>query len=111
MHMISVFRPENPADLALAESLLFSSDIPCFVHNRHVSSVLPGVQIGHVNDCAILVPEALADEAREILKIFVPDTSPQSGFWQTIRVVAEFLVFGWFVPAWRRLPKSCDKSR
>lgn len=124
MAMISVFRPENPADLALAESMLTSNNIPCFVHNRHVSGLFPGIQIESYTDCSIMVPEEAASEAIELLKLMgeatyidevieegetadgdtaedaeisTQDAPPHSGFWQKIRAIAGLGVFG--IPA------------
>jgi hypothetical protein len=118
MTMIPLYRPGNPADLALAESLLIASDIPYFVHNHHFSGLYPGVQVELYNVCTIMVPEVAASEAHEVLQDLgnaPPDTvatpiadnikpettnvAPGPGFLQILRMVAECFLCGWFVPA------------
>jgi hypothetical protein len=113
MTMIPIHRFDNPADLALAESMLEANNIPCFAHNRHFSGLYPGVQIELYNVCTLMVPQAAADEARVILQDLLavsPDATsetvqgspaapaPRPGFRQIMRMVLEFFMFGWFIP-------------
>jgi hypothetical protein len=65
--MTPIYHPDNPVDLALAESLLNACDIPYFVHNRHFGSLYPGVQIDLLTTQTIMVADECAAEAKEIL--------------------------------------------
>ena len=65
--MTPIYRPENPADLALAESILLAEGIPYFVHNRHFGGLYPGVSIGLFNVVTVMVPEAELLRAHEAL--------------------------------------------
>jgi len=102
--MVPIYRPDNLGNLALAESILSSEDIPYFVHNRHFGGLYPGVQIGLYNVMTVMVPEADLLRAREALAMLstTEQESPRasrSSPRQIFRMVFETLVFGWFIPA------------
>jgi hypothetical protein len=112
--MIPIYRPDNPVDLALAESLLIAEDIPYFVHNKHFGGLYPGVQIELLNARTVMVPEAAALRAREVLAVLLtveqepPPVSPRPrlSLGQIFRMLFEAVVFGWFFPAKRRRKDS-----
>jgi hypothetical protein len=112
MHMLAVCCPDNPADLALAESLLAAEGISYFVHNRHFSGLFPGVQIRLYNVSTVMVPEADLLRSREVLADLLMAIEPESpqaavsrpriSMGHKFRMVLEFLFFGRFVPPQRR---------
>ncbi|MDR0477158.1 MAG: DUF2007 domain-containing protein [Desulfobulbaceae bacterium] len=119
--MIPIYQPDNPADLALAESLLMAEGIPYFVHNRNFGDLYPGVQIGLpnvkiglYNVRTFMVREEDAVRAREVLATLltseqesVPISRPRPSFWQIVRMVFEVIFCGWFIPA---TPRRRDKE-
>jgi len=77
--MVPVYRPDNPVDLALAESLLAAENIPYFVHNRYFSGLYSSAQIDNFIGATIMVPEAGLSQAREALADLLTDEqSPPS---------------------------------
>ncbi|MCL2297054.1 MAG: DUF2007 domain-containing protein [Proteobacteria bacterium] len=116
--MIPIYRPDNPVDLALAESLLTAEDIPYFVHNKHLGGLFPGVQIELLNARTVMVPETEASRAREVLADLMtveqepPPTSPRPrlSLGQIFRMLFEVVVFGWFFPAKRRRKDNDDTN-
>jgi hypothetical protein len=108
-HMVPVYKPENPVELALAECELEACGIPYFVHNRGFGGLYPGVQIDLHNVRTIMVPEAAVEDAREVLARFIqpPAESPAeaplpvSG-WHKLRMVTEALLGFPVVPPPRR---------
>ena len=80
--------------------------IPYFVHNDHFGSLKPGPRIDMFNSKTVMVPEAHHARATELLTNFLdnikqgepePFKSPYS-LLDKIRMVAEALAFGWFIP-------------
>ncbi|MDR0770521.1 MAG: DUF2007 domain-containing protein [Burkholderiales bacterium] len=116
--MIPIHRPDHPVDLALAESLLIAEGIPYFVHNKHFGGLYPGVQIELLNARTVMVPEAEALRAREVLADLLtaepepPPTSPRPRFslGQIFRMLFEAVAFGWFFPAKRRRKDDDTKT-
>lgn len=107
--MVPVFKPQDPVELALVESALEAHGIPYFVHNRGFGSLYPGPQIAHYNDRTVMVPESAVEAAREVLAQFhdptetsAPEEAPKSSAWDKVRVIAEALLGGWFVPRSKR---------
>ena len=106
--MVPIYKPENGVELALAESLLEAHGIPYFVHNGGFGGLYPGMQIDLYNVRTIMVPEAAAEDARDLLTHFLngddeaapadPAEKPRSSAWDRIRLVVELLVCGWCVP-------------
>lgn len=110
--MIPIYQPENSIKLALAESVLEAYGVPYFVHNGGFGSLYPGPQIELYNVRTIMVPEEAVDIARELLAKFIEEGSkeveekeveeknmmrPSSRFYY-IRLIAETLLVGWFIP-------------
>ncbi len=108
--MVPVYRPDNPVDLALAESLLTAEGIPYFVHNRHFGGLYPGMQVELLNARTVMVAEADLPRSREVLADLLtvepepPPASPRPRLspGQIFRMFFEAVVFGWFFPAKRR---------
>ena len=101
MALIRVFTPQTESELAVASALLEAHEIPVYVHNRHLGSLLPGLQINAYNTQSLMVPEERVEDAVELLAEFraAPATAPVSlPLRDKIRVIFETLLFGWFVP-------------
>ncbi|MDR2017135.1 MAG: DUF2007 domain-containing protein [Burkholderiales bacterium] len=108
--MIPIYRPDNPVDLALAESLLMAEGVFYFVHNKDFGGLYPGAQIELFNVRTVMVPEEDVLRAREVLADLLtaeqepPSVSPRPRFsiGQVFRMLFEAVAFGWFFPAKRR---------
>jgi hypothetical protein len=104
MSLVAVGWPNTQSEMVVMASLLDANGIPHFVHGAAFASVLPGVQIGSYNTRTIFVPESAAQEAADLLSVFkatpseiqAAKTTPR-GFFGWLRMIAEVLVFGWFV--------------
>lgn len=79
-------------------ALLRAHEIPAFLHNGHIASVLPGVMIGGYNTQSVMVPEECAADANELVVNFRTAPSP-AGDSSVGRNALELLFFWWFVPA------------
>ncbi|MDR2173090.1 MAG: DUF2007 domain-containing protein [Burkholderiales bacterium] len=114
--MVPIYRPDNPIDLALAESLLIAEGIPYFVHNRHFGGLFPGVQIGLLNTRTVMVSEAEVLRARDVLADLLTveqeplptSPAPRLSWRQIFRMLFEVVAFGWFFPAKQR--RKNDKA-
>ena len=109
MSLIAVLRPDSEAELATTVAMLEARGVPCFVRGGGIGSLLPGVQVESFNARAIMVPEDRANEAIALIADLrgpaddgddkTPPPPPSK-----LRTLAEFLLFGWFIPG-RRHPK------
>jgi len=111
--MVPVYRPDNPVDLALAESLLAAENIPYFVHNNHFGSLYPGVQIELFNVRTIMVADEDVFRSRKALAdLLAPDLEPALPLspGQIFRMLFEAIAFGWFFPAKRRKKEKPDNA-
>ena len=68
---VTVFKTNDPALLAVAQSLLEEANIEFNVAGAAVSGLFPGGAAGPYGVPAIQVPAEDADEARELLKELV----------------------------------------
>jgi hypothetical protein len=105
--------PESEADILTTVALLESFGIPCYVRGGGFGGLYPGVQVNAYNARTIMVPLASYDEARQLIAA-TPDTSEHWEFSEPeevveppqerglLRMVLEFLFFGWFIPGTRR---------
>ena len=115
MALVRVFSPQTESEVAVVTAMLEAREIPVFVHNRHLGSLLPGLQINAYNTQSIMVPEECAADAIELLAEFrappIEATAPIVPVRDRIRIVIEALLFGWFVPGRRRDAESKDKEQ
>lgn len=94
----------------MLRSLLADAAIPFFVENDNLGSMLAGPRIASYNRKRILVHEEDFEEARGLLEIAprpaAEEARPQGPYsaLDKARMVAEFLLFGWFLPGRRRRP-------
>ena len=110
MSLVPVLRPDSEAELATTVAMLEARGVPCFVRGGGIGSLLPGVQVESFNARAIMVPEDRANEAIALIADLRgsaddgEDKTPPPAAPSKLRTLAEFLLFGWFVPG-RRDPK------
>jgi hypothetical protein len=109
--VITIFIPRNQSELSVVLCLLDAYGIPYFVHNMHFGSLFPGCQFELYNLRRVLVPRGMAPDARQLLDDFLPGielTSYEMSGLDKLRVVAECLLAGWFIPGskWPRKESS-----
>jgi hypothetical protein len=106
MALVRVFSPQTESEVAVVTAMLEAREIPVFVHNRNLASLLPGPQINAYNTQSIMVPEECAADAIELLAEFrapsIETTARIVPVRDRIRIVIEALLFGWFVPGGTR---------
>lgn len=90
------------------KSLLDDAGIPYYVHNERFGSLLAGPQIAHYNRKTIWVHETDREDAAALIADFLDrtgDDEPRARrayTWrEKLRMVGEFLLFGWFLPGRR----------
>jgi Putative prokaryotic signal transducing protein len=108
--LVELCSPESEGEIAVLRSLLADAAILFFVENDNLGSMLAGPRIASYNRKRILVHEEDLEEARGLLEIAPRSTTqetlprrPYSAL-DKARMVAEFLLFGWFLPGRRRRP-------
>lgn len=107
MSLVPVLTPDSEAELVTIVAMLEARGVTCFVRGAGIGSLLPGVQVESFNSRTIMVP---ADRATEALALIAdlkgsPDTvDNELPPPPPLRTLAEWLLFGWFVPG-RREPK------
>jgi hypothetical protein len=115
MALVRVFSPQTESEVAVVTAMLEAREIPVFVHNRNLGSLLPGLQINAYNTQSIMVPEECAADAIELLAEFRASSTETSArivpLRDRIRIVVETLLFGWFVPGRTREAASKDKEQ
>jgi 8-oxo-dGTP diphosphatase len=98
MALVRIFNPRTASEAAVVVALLEAHEIPAFLHNGHLASVLPGLQIGAYNTQSVMVPEQSAEDALALIVNFRVAPSPVSdSSW--LRNFLEAIFFGWFVPS------------
>ncbi len=110
--MIELHSPDTEAELLLLRSVFDAADICYFVHNDTFGSMVAGPRIAHYNRKRVLVHEADYEEAQALLGDLLRRTAPATAapvatryrLRDKLRMVAEFLVFGWFLPGRRHRP-------
>jgi hypothetical protein len=102
--MQRVYSPRNEAELAVLRSLFDARGVHYFVHNDALGSFLAGPQIDNFNVKSIVVPDECVARARELVAEFngAKGSEPtRATFGDRLRMVAEALLFSWFVPGHR----------
>jgi len=98
MSLVRILNPRTASEAAVVVAMLQAHEIPAFLHNGHIASVLPGVMIGGYNTQSVMVPDECAADALELIVNFRVAPSP-AGDSSAVRNALELLLFGWFVPA------------
>ncbi len=105
VNFIDLYSPRNQIELGLIKSILDSEGISYFVRNANFGSLEVGPQIGLFNATMIQVQDDQLEKARELLADYLEKTQEQVekplqkySIFDKIRMVIEFLFFGWVVP-------------
>jgi hypothetical protein len=108
MSLVAIASPQSESELSVMLCTLEAHGIPTFVQGSGFGSLYPGPQIAFYNARRIMVPSEYALEAKKALIIFaepVEQHAPhQPTILHTLRIILEFLVFGWYIPS-NRQPK------
>ena len=98
MALVRILNPRTASEAAVVMALLRAHEIPAFLHNGNIASVLPGVMVGSYNTQSVMVPQEHEADALELVVNFRAAPSP-AGDSSVIRNALEFVFFWWFVPA------------
>ncbi|MEW6068166.1 MAG: DUF2007 domain-containing protein [Nitrospirota bacterium] len=103
--MIKLYSPNNPAELALIQSILEEERIQYFIHNDNFGSMEVGPSIDIFNMKTIMIDKKDEERARELLQDFFKTTKEDTetvqqsySLFDKIRMAIEALIFMWFVP-------------
>lgn len=102
---VELYSPQNEVELSLLKSILDSENIDYLVRNDNFGSLEVGLPIGFYNAKTIEVRDDQHEAAQDLLKDYLEKTSEPAGtshkrysIFDKIRMVVEFLVFGWVMP-------------
>jgi Putative prokaryotic signal transducing protein len=105
VNFINLYSPRNEIELSLIKSILDSEGTSYFVRNDNFGSLEVGPHIGLYNAKMITVQDDQYDKAKELLADFLDktreqmeDPSKKYSIFDKIRIVIEFLIFGWIMP-------------
>jgi len=103
---IELYSPESEVEVLLLKSILDAAGIDYFVKNDTFGSLAIGPPIAHYNRKTFFVAEHQLGEAQGLVREFLHRTVPprprQYRLRDKLRMVFEFLLFGWFLPGGRR---------
>jgi hypothetical protein len=109
---LTLFAPRSATELALIRGLLDAEKINYYVRNDNFGSMYIGPQIELYNKKMIMVQDDQYKQANDMLKDFLDhtednDNAPLSKYsvFDKVRLVAEFLLFGWVMPGRRKTDK------
>ena len=115
------YKPRSEADLVVLRSILDAERIPHFVHNDAFGTILVGPHIDHYNTKSIVVPDEAAKAAQAVIVEFEETEAERpapTSLRDRVRMLAETVVFGWFVPGrysrrgnGERSRHSCERRR
>jgi len=101
---IRLFYVDDPVRLAMLRGLLDAEGINYYVHNDHFGSLRVGPNIPLLNERWVMVEAAEEERAMELLEEIrggaIGEPSEERGYSliDRFRMLAEFLLFGWFMP-------------
>jgi len=98
MGLVRIFNPRTASEAAVVIAMLHAHEIPAFLHNGYIASVLPGLTINAYNGQSVMVPEEHETDALEMVANFRVAPSP-TGERGVLRNIFECFLGGWFVPA------------
>jgi hypothetical protein len=109
---LKLFAPRNAAELALIRGILDAEKINYYVLNDNFGSMYIGPQIELYNKKMIMVQDDQYEQAKDILTDFLDQTEDKDNaplckysVRDKVRLVAEFLLFGWVMPGRRKTVK------
>jgi hypothetical protein len=113
--LIRLVSPDSDPEIIAIVAMLEAHGIPSFIRGGGMGGLFPGVQINAYNSRDIMIPEADAITALELLKDFQsrePEPEPivKPRRFGVLRNFLELLLFGWFVPG-SRSRTDCRDAR
>ncbi len=105
--MKKLYCPEDEVELSIILSILNGDKIRYFVHNNYFGSLKIGPKIDLFNMKTIMVDERDEERAKELLDDYLKIKNQQYNkkteytLLNKLRVIIEFLFFGWFIPGSR----------
>lgn len=113
MWMTELYSPRNESELLVLRSVFDAAGIHYFVKNDLFGSLAVGPQIDHYNRKTLYVAADDLDEARLLVGEFLERTAEPAdqpreplGLMAVLRMTAELLLFGWFMPGKRARLRS-----
>lgn len=107
--MLNLYSPRDTTELALIRSILDAEGIHYHVRNDYFGSMWIGPQIDLYNKKMILVQDDQHKRAKELLDDFLNKTEDRTepvgekySLTDKIRLLFEFLIFGWIMPGRRK---------
>ena len=107
MSLAVVAEPQTESELAVALCVLEAAGIPAFV-SAGFGSAYPGPQIPGYNARRVLVPSVCRDEAVAALHVLQPSLPSRTRWHDRVKIVIEYLLFGWFFPRDRSRSDDAD---
>ncbi len=111
--MLELYSPNNEVELAMLKSVLDAEGINYFVRNEKFGSLEIGPKIELLNKKMIMVQDDQYEKAKELLRDYLESTENKGepeekkySLFDYIRMVTEFLLFGWIMPGRRKNKKS-----
>ena len=105
VNFIDLYSPQNEIELSLIKSILDSEGISYFIRNDNFGSLEVGPHIGLFNAKMIKVQDDHYERATELLSDYLDKTREEVeepckkySMFDKIRMVIEFLIFGWVMP-------------
>lgn len=100
--LVAVAAPQTESELAVILCVLEADGIPAFVHNGGFGSLHPGAQIPLYNTRRVMVPSVCREDAVTALLVLEPALPDRTTWRDRLRIIAELILMGWFVPGPRR---------
>lgn len=105
VHLVELYSPDTEIEVLLVKSILDDAGIDYFVRNDTFGSLTVGPHIAHYNRKTVFVAADQVDDARGLIldlhdRTRVADP-PAYSFGDKLRLVVEFLLFGWIMPGRR----------
>lgn len=107
MSMTELYSPRNESELLVLRSVFDAAGLHYFVKNDLFGSLAVGPQIDHYNRKTVYVAPDDLDEARLLVRELLERTAEPDlpreplGLLDVLRMTAELLLFGWFMPGKR----------
>jgi len=99
---------DDHVGLAMLRGLLEAEGIDFYVHNDSYGSMVVGPHIGLYNERSVMVAREDYPRAKELHEDFLmsmrddeAEEKPARSFGDWLRMIAEFFLFGWFIPGRR----------
>ena len=115
--MINLYSPKDELELLFIKSLLDGEKIPYYVQNDHFGSLQIGIKIPLFNAKMIMVHEKDMETSKELISEFLKNTKPENNLTtpeytlsDKIRLILEFLMFGWIMPGRKWSKKKTDEE-